>query len=501
MMAAALRLASHHDAPASDRSMLRPRLSPDDSITAPIDSRIDERVDRIVGEWARSPVLRVERGDPRDRLPSTLPRAGVPLEEALAEVDGVLSENRRRNAHPGMFGYVCGAGLPTDPLAHALTAAYAQNVTSFGSAPGATAIELRLAEWFRACVGLPSEASGQVLSGGSASNLAALTVALHRVASPSEGLFGGPRPIVYASAQAHFSILRAVRLLGLGRNGLRFVDERPDGTMDVARLREWVERDRASGARPTAVIATAGTTVRGAIDPLADIADLCAAEGLYMHVDAAYGGAIAISPRLAPALRGIARADSVTIDLHKWLFTTFDASLILYRSAEDPRRAFFQRADYALSPTRESLRTFGFYHQSWETSRRFRALAPWLALRHYGADRLARNIEFNVDCAAWLGHRVEGEPWLELATAPSLSICTFRVRPPGASDRVADRVTETVRERLEREGEFFLSAANVAGRPVLRVCVLSPNTTADTIDALVEACLHHGRTAAAEHHD
>ena len=469
--------------------MRRPELAPDDRLDELLDESVDGAIRGVMSVRGESPLLKVERDDPRRRLRASMPDAGRPVSEVLDELDSVLAVNRRRNAHAGMFGYVCGSGLPTDPLGHALAAAHGQNVTGFGSAPGATAIEVQLVDWFIALAGLPKSASGMLVSGGSVSNLTAIAVAVQRGVDPRGGLFAGARPIVYASATAHFSVLRSVRMMGIGRDGLRFVPTDDAGAMRADRLAELVRADRQrEDVRPAVVIATAGTTARGAIDPLEAIAELCAAEGLFFHVDAAYGGAALLSPRLAPLFRGIERADSLTIDLHKWMYTTFDASLLLYRNPDDARRVFFERADYALAPSRDNLRNFAFYHQGLETSRRFRALAPWLALNHYGRSKLARNIEHNVDCARWLGQRVSQDPNLELVGEPSLSIANFRARLTGRDARQVDRVTEAVREDLQREGEFFLSATNIEGRPVLRVCVLSPSTDADTIESLVARC-------------
>ncbi len=470
---------------------MRPLLDPADRLWPGPAANIDAEVHRIAAQRTSDPVL--ASPDPAqiaDRLPGALPQAGAPMETVLEEIRTVVYAHARRNTHPGMFGYVCGSGLPTDPMAHAMAAALGQNVTGFPSAPGATTVERQLIRWLFELTGLSEgSAGGTLLGGGSAANSSGLAVALHHQRPREAGLRGGPAPVIYATGAAHFSIPRAVRLLGLGTDGLHLVDTDPAGRMDVDALRRAIVADRDAGKHPMAVSASAGATTTGVIDPLPDIADVCATEKVWLHADAAYGGGVLLHGGLRARLAGIERADSITLDLHKWLYTTFDCSAILYRDHRTAKRTFYETAEYVGIPEDARPDQFAFFHYGPETSRRFRALAPYLALRHYGIDRIGRNIAHNVACAEYLADRIADTAGVELAAPVGLSIACFRVVRPGLDASAVDRLNAAIQRQLLAEGQFYLSPTTLHGRPVLRVCVLSYETTADTMDALLARVL------------
>ena len=448
---------------------------------------IDQTLGPILDRALTSPVLpRATHARLDALLPPSLPREGAPIEEVLGEIDAVAVDYSRRNAHPGFFGYVCSSGLPTDPLGHALVAALNQNVTGFGSAPGATTIERRVIRWLADLAGLPAEAGGLFQSGGSLANFTALAVALHHGAKADlrrKGVAAAGPVAVYVSGETHFSVERAAVLLGLGLDAVRQVPCDTERRMRPDRLAGLLAADR-SACR--IVVATAGTTTTGAIDPLREIAALCRRHGAWLHVDAAYGGAVLMCDALRARLDGIESADSVTIDLHKWFFTGFDASVLLLRDPDLAREVFFAQTDYVQLPREGGPEGFAFFHLSLETSRRFRALPVYLALRHYGADALGEAVRANIRCAEHLAALVEAHDELEPVAAPRLSIVCFR-------HRTADN--EAIRRRLVAEGDFHLSATSLSGAPVLRVCVQTPATAPEHMEALVEAVLRIGRDA------
>jgi aromatic-L-amino-acid decarboxylase len=302
---------------------------------------------------------------------------------------------------------------------------------------------------------------------------------------------------VHLSATAHFSIARAARLLGIGHRNL--VRAQTDGArrIDPAALERALVRDREAGRIPVGVVASAGATTLGTIDPLDEIADVCRQHGTWLHVDGAYGAAAMLAPSLRPRLRGIERADSLSFDLHKWMYVGFDASALLLRDPNVARGVFFTDADYVRIPRDPPPEQHAFFHLGPETSRRLRALPAALALMHYGADRIGRNIEHNAECAAYLAAHVSDHPDLELVAEPALSICCFRYAPVGLDVAERDHINAAIRERLQAEGEFFLSATVIDEHPVLRVCIISPATRAEHVERLVDAVIRLGAELAA----
>jgi glutamate/tyrosine decarboxylase-like PLP-dependent enzyme len=475
----------------------RPELSPDDDLTGHWELNLDDVVRDAFASRSRAPVLALEEASTLEAmLPTSMPKEGMGLSSALESLAELVVPHSRRNAHPGMFGYVCSPGLPSDVPAHALVAALNQNVTSYTSAPGATTVERRLIHWLCELIGLPQGAGGMLASGGSLANFTGMCCALARALGPpwrEEGLAGlSKTPTVYLSTTAHFSVERAGVMLGLGRKNLRvcFLDD--ERRIDPKALSELIARDREAGCVPVCVVASAGATTLGTIDPLDAIADVCAEHRVWLHVDGAYGAAALLAPELRPLLAGIERADSLSFDLHKWAYLGFDASAILLRDEDHAEETFFTDADYVDIPRDPPPEKYAFFQRGPETSRRFRALAPALAIASYGADRLGRNVLHNVHCTEWLAAHVQDHPDLELIGPPKLSICCFRYAPAGLEGTEADLVNDEIRQQLAAEGDFYLSPTMVDGRPVLRTCIISPATRAEHVEALIDAILRIG---------
>ena len=469
----------------------RPLLAPDDELSGFVDlSTVAPLLEVLAASHATPPVLPDVTPATLDaRLPVAVPRAPTDLAEVLDELRTVAVAGRRKNGHPGFFGYVCGPGLPTDPAAHALTAALNQNLTAYTSAPGPTIVERRVIAWLAALVGLPETAGGMFTSGGSLANFQALATATYNALGDEvrdRGLrHARATPVVLATHEAHFSIARACVLLGLGRENLRVVATDDTFRMDPDALNDALAQVLVDGDHPVCVVASAGTATTGAIDPLEAIADVCAEHGVWLHVDAAYGGGCILDPEARTRLGALDRADSIGMDLHKWFYLSFDASTVLYRDPEPARRLHFLRADYVQLPPELPPEVTTFFDRGPETSRRFRALAAYLAFRHYGVDRLGRNVAHNNACAAHLAALVEAADDLELVAAPQLSICCFRYRPPGLSDDAVDEANRVIRQALEDEGAFYLSPTVIDGRPVLRACIISHATRAEHVEGLV----------------
>jgi aromatic-L-amino-acid decarboxylase len=476
------------------------------AITAPDEEvSIDSLVQFILSRSSESPVMQGTKGASlASELPFDPPRQGTTLSNAVDELMATAGSHYRKNAHPGMFAFVASPGLPTDPLGHALTASLNQNVTGFQSAPGATVVENTLVRWMCRLAGLPANSGGLILAGGSWANLTAMSVAIHHGLGPRArqvGIHGGPQPIVLAADTAHFSIERAANVLGLGKAGIETLPLGDDFRLDPEALRAKLRQFSNDADRKVCcVVASAGTTTTGAIDPLGEIAGICRENGVWLHVDAAYGGAALLSDDLRHTLDGIGESDSITIDLHKWCYLAFDGSLLLYRNPEFARDLFQFDVNYASSQRDQHQETPTFLDLSPEVSRRGRALPAYLAWRHYGIERLGRNIQHNADCARYLASLANHYPDMETVAEPQLSICCFRYKPASlkGQDEKVDALNKKILQRLNQSGEFILSSTKINDRPVVRVCICSHRTRPHHMLSLVESVRRIGEELVAE---
>jgi glutamate/tyrosine decarboxylase-like PLP-dependent enzyme len=337
---------------------------------------------------------------------------------------------------------------------------------------------------------------GMLVSGGSVASLVGLAAARHKAALADgwsvreEGLQGGrPRLVLYVTDEGHSALRKAAEILGLGSASVRTVATDSELRMDVQALRTGIEADRAAGRRPFCVAASAGTVNSGAIDPLADIADLCAAERLWLHVDGAYGAFGAVAPSLTPLYEGVARADSVALDPHKWLSVPIECGCAVVRDGALLRDAFSLVPPYLRT---EEGKGFGglpwFSEYGPQQTRGFRALKLWMAILSIGRAGLAARIERHVALARRLGSRIEEADDFERLAQGSLSIVCFRYAPAAlrGQDERLDRLNKAVMERVQAGGEAFLSGTIVRGRFALRACVLHDRTSQADVDALVE---------------
>ncbi len=300
------------------------------------------------------------------------------------------------------------------------------------------------------------------------------------------GIDGQPLAI-YASEESHFTIDRAADVLGLGESAVRkvAVDERL--RMRVDDLERLVATDLAAGVKPAAIVGTAGTTGTGSIDPLAEIAAIAARVGAWFHVDAAYGGAVALSDELRPLLHGIELADSITSDTHKWLYAPVVAAALLVRDPTTLLGSFSAHAAYVEQDRDVADRGTDYGFEGLQLSRGFTALRVWVGLLAHGRAAYARRIEHDVALTTWLAELVEEAPDLELACPPSLSICCFRYRPAGVDDSpYLDRLNHRVMTELQIDGRVFPSNASVHGRAAIRTCIVSYRTEARHLQQLVD---------------
>jgi aromatic-L-amino-acid/L-tryptophan decarboxylase len=396
---------------------------------------------------------------------------------AFDELSTVIEHSRSGNGR--FLGYVMGSGEPVAALADLFTSVINQNGTAWRSGPATAVIERTVVSWLGQAFGCRGFA-GVLTSGGSVANLMGLAMARESKAPANQsGVAGG---IIYASSQAHMSIGKAVALLGLGRDNLRLLPCDESFRLPAATVREAVRADRAAGLRPLAVVVCGGAIVTGAIDPIADLVAVARQEDLWVHVDGAYGVPAAL---VAPEkFRGLADADSVSVDAHKWLYQPLDCSVLLYREQAAARRAFSSTDDYAASLSTDPVEGDVFFEETIELSRRTRALKLWLSLRYHGLDAFRTAIAQNMRQAQLLADLVDQDPRLDrVADVPLSAVCFRWVDGDPAS---LDQQNATILDQVNRRGRVYLSNATVHGHFVLRACITNHRTTDSDMAAVVE---------------
>ena len=420
----------------------------------------------------------------------SLPVEGAAASPLLEEAAGLLFDHSLFNGHPRFFGYITSSPAPIGMFGDFLAAALNQNVGASELSPLATEIECQAVRWMAELIGFPPGGGGLFVSGGNMANFVAVLTARAAAANwdvRAEGLSRSSL-VLYGSAETHTWIQKAADLFGFGTNAIRWIPADAQQRMDVAALRRQISDDRRAGLRPFFVVGTAGSVSTGAIDPLDEIAAVCREEGLWFHVDGAYGAVAAQVPGAPRSLQALAEADSIAVDPHKWLYAPLEAGCVLVRDPEALRRTFsYHPAYYHFDE-----QVVNFFELGPQNSRGFRALKVWLALRQVGRDGYLRMIADDMLLAGHLHDLVSRHPEFEAATQ-SLSITTFRYVPidlrasigTEATERHLDRLNRALLAAIERGGEAFVSSAVVGGRFVLRACVVNFHTSLSDIEALV----------------
>jgi aromatic-L-amino-acid decarboxylase len=434
---------------------------------------IDERVRQLL----RKP----PQGGWRRRT-TELPQAGGPVHEALDDAARILDQSTAQ-PRPRYFAFIGSSGLEIGTIGDLLAHTYDINLAV--DARAATAVENQAIRWAAEFVGYPTESAGAFTSGGTLSNTSALAAA-REFALPKSRFEGleGYRVAVYCSEEVHYSVTRAIETLGIGSRNLRAIRLGPDRGMRADLLARAIDNDREDDITPIAVVATAGTTLTGAIDPLAEIADVCEQRGVWLHVDGAYGlPAAAVRPDL---FRGFARARSVSIDAHKWLYLPKACGIVLVRRKEDLVASFAHEQGY-LPHHRHELHAVDI---TFEYSRPFRALKFWLAMRAHGAAAFREAIERNLAEARLLFETVAGRDDFEALGEPKLSIVPFRHVPHGVSD--VNEHNQRLADELQADGRFWIASALIDDDVWLRPCFVNFRTTEEDVLALVEVASEIG---------
>jgi aromatic-L-amino-acid decarboxylase len=465
-------------------------------------------LDYLYGEALRRPVGAEPYRELRRAFfgdgPGSPPRAATPSSEILEEVRDRLAPRLYSAYHPGSFSYFTPPPLAMSIVGEMLAQWMNQGVDVWNCGPAAALVEEEVIAWLCELVGYGDGGFGVLTSGGTHANVMALSIARDVHLAKLLGASTPPRAgslekgRLYASDQTHFSIARGMDLLGFPPEAMRTIPSDERFRMDPAAAARAISDDRAAGLTPFAIAAVSGSTNTGSVDPLHELAELAAREGLWLHADAAYGGAARLSARDAARVPGLSLADSITIDPHKWFFQAYDVGALLVRRREDLRRAFHSEPEYygGGSSSEEPLH---WYQYSLESTRRFRGLKLWLSWKHLGTGGLGRLVERTIDLAGHLAQRCREADDFEVEPAePELSVVCFRHVPDAGADPGAiDRYQVALQRALEVSGEGWVSTTTLRGRTFLRAGVMNYMSTPADVDRVLETLRRLSPQAAA----
>jgi glutamate/tyrosine decarboxylase-like PLP-dependent enzyme len=443
-------------------------------------------VDLLVGELTdleRPPLRRATPPEMRARLGGPAPEGPEDFEALLEVLRTDVLAFMERSFHPGFFAFVPSNGTWPGALGDFVAAAMNIYAGHWQEAAGPCQVELDVLDWFKTWIGYPDGAAGALVSGGSAANMTALACA-------REARVGAMRPdlVAYVSDQAHSSMARAARVLGFRSDQLRVLPSDARYRLPPRLLRNAIQADRRAGRTPLLVAAAAGATNTGSVDPLPELAEVCAEHGLWLHADAAYGGFAVLTERGRAALAGLELADSVTMDPHKWLYQPIECGALLVRDGPALRAAFTITPPYLQDVAGGEAET-DFSDLGMQLSRSARALKVWLSIRTFGLGAFRAAIERSLDLAAHAAERVRASPALELLAPPSLGIVCLRRRLDGPGPQDEDALAQAnarLLAGLERENIAFASSTRLRGRYAVRLCVLNHTTTREHVDRTLD---------------
>ena len=430
----------------------------------------------------------------RQGFDAPLPRHPMPLTEIRDDIRANLMPYSMGNIHPRFFMWYMGAGSFTGAMGEFLAAIEGSNLG--GGNTAAAHMDAQVTGWIRRMMGFPESASGTLVDGGSKANIIGLTVARNVMAGVDvreEGVAAIPQQLrFYTSDQVHSCHQKAVELLGLGNRALVRVPTDAACRIDLSALTKAIATDRAAGLKPACVIATAGTTNTGAIDDLPALRDLCRREGLWFHVDACIGALVRIAPRHRHLVAGLEDADSLALDLHKWLHAPFEAGVALVRDRAQHLGAFAVHPEYLEEKPRGIAAGEYLYNYGLQTSRGFRALKLWLLLKEHGTEKFGRLIDQNIEQARYFAEAVSAAPRLTLMAPTVLNIICFRYDPGGLDEAGLRALNSEIMLRLQEAGIAALSDTTVKGRHCLRLAICNHRTRYEDLDLVMREALRIG---------
>ncbi len=469
------------DAGRTDRASLLGDM-PEAEFRASAEAVVDW-IARYLSEPERFPVLaQVKPGELKDSLPPGAPVDGESMKDILEDFEALVLPGITHWNHPAFHAYFAITGSAPGILGEMLASALNVNAMVWRSSPAGTELEEATLAWLRDLLGLPEFFDGTINDTASSSSLYAMAAAREArlPEAGTRGLSGCPRGRFYASDQAHSSIDKAAITLGFGRDGIRRVASDESFRLRPRALREAIEADLRDGIRPLGMVATLGTTSTTSVDPVGEMAALAREFGMWLHVDAAYGGPAAAVPEFRPLFSGWEKADSIVVNPHKWLFTPIDCSVLYMRDPDDLKKAFSLTPEYLRTSEEGVARNLMDYGVA--LGRRFRSLKLWFVLRYFGAEGIRERIRQHVEMARELASWVDEEPnWERVAPVP-FSTVVFRFAPEGSGPEDQDRWNAEIMDRVNATGEAFISHTVLNGRYCLRLALGNLRTRWDHLE-------------------
>jgi len=463
------------------------KLSPDEM------RRLGYRVvDQLVEHFenlASKPVMRVSpRVELEAKLREPLPEEPAPVDSLLDQLQRDVWSNIGNVQHQRFFAFIPSPSNFVSVMADALASGFNPFAGNWLEGSGTSQIELVTIDWLREMCGLPETTGGLFVSGGSMANLTALATARRaRLDNQSENA------VIYFSDQTHNSVEKALRVIGFAREQIRTLPSDEDFRLQVESLRQAVAEDRAAGKQPFCVIANAGTTNTGAVDPLDRLADLCEREKLWLHVDGAYGAAAALCERGRKLLAGIERADSLSLDPHKWLFQPYEIGCVLVRDARLLKKTFHTMAAYLEDTKRAEEEEINYYDYGVQLTRGFRALKLWLSLKTFGAAAFREAIDHGFELAEFAESLLRRSECWRIVTQAAMGIVTFRYVAEGCSESEINEIHRRMVEMMTEDSFAFANSTALRGQTVMRLCTINPRTTEEDVRATIKQLEQFGR--------
>ncbi len=441
---------------------------------------IDMIVEHSVNVADKRPVTQVTREEMDWLLQEPMPETSTPFMEVLDHVNKNIFDSSAHLDHPRFYSFVPSPNNIVSTLADSLATGFNLFSGAWVSSPGAAELEMLTTNWLLRLFGFPVlEGGGLFVSGGSMANLTAMVTARQNILGDDFS-----KGVVYWSDQTHSSVERAARVMGLRKDQIRIIESDEQFRLPIDRLKNTVEQDAKNGLHPFLVVGNAGTTNTAAVDPLYRINTLCRHHKIWMHVDAAYGGAAILCPQGKADLAGIELADSATIDPHKWFFQPYEIGCLLVRDSNRLTGTFRTQPAYLRDLT-GAAEEINFYDFGIQLTRRFRALKFYMSVKTYGLGAFRKSIENSLALAEKFGQWINDSDNWEIVTPPSLAVLTFRFNPSAksssATDRNLDAINQKLSDRIIAEGKAMLATTLVNGRTVLRMCLINPRTTMDDL--------------------
>lgn len=418
-----------------------------------------------------------------------LPIEGMEPEDVIDLFKELVMDTSTHNIGPYMYAYVMAGGSQMSILAEKLTATINQNVGKWHLGPAVSEIEKRVVQWAGELTSFGKDCGGVMLSGGSAANLAGLTVArnifFEKQKIREKGLFGMKPFTVYASTEVHGCVDKSLEELGIGTNQLRKIAVNSDFTINLDALKEAIEKDKAAGYTSFCVVGTAGTVNTGAIDDLTALSAIAKANDMWFHIDGAYGGLPACLKSIQKEYKGIELADSLALDFHKWMYQTFEAGCLLVKDFSILQRTYYKQASYLDTRLEEQGRT-NFNEHYFQLTRNAKAVKVWMSLKTYGMKKLRRMIQKDIDLAHYLGKQVEKADDFELKSTSHLAVTCFRFTDGLTDEAPIDELNRKLIPALEKDGRVFITGTTLNNQFVIRACLINHRMHEGTVDYLMK---------------